>query len=58
MDMDYLLLLWVAALMWALHSVGEDIHELAEQEEEIEEPEESEDYDGKSKESEDKEEIS
>ena len=55
MDMDYLLLLWVAALMWALHSVGEDIHELAEQEEEIEE---SEDYDGKSKEPEDKEEIS
>ena len=55
MDMDYLLLLWVVALVWALHSVGKDIHEAVEQEEEIEE---SEDYDGKSKESEDKEEIS
>ena len=55
MDMDYLLLLWVVALVWALHSVGDDIHELAEQEEEIEEPE---DYDGKSKEQESEEKIS
>lgn len=53
--MEYIVLLWVLAFMWVFHYIAKDIHEAVEQEEEIEE---SEDYDGKSKEPEDKEEIS